>query len=76
LGAADVLAAARGARPVLLLDEVAAHLDRIRRKALFEALLEQGAQVWLAGADREPFESLRGRARFYAVAEGAIESLP
>ncbi len=76
LGAADVLAAARGAWPVLLLDEVAAHLDRIRREALFAALLDQGAQVWLAGADLEPFESLRGRARFYAVGEGAIEPLP
>ena len=76
LGAADVLAAARGARPVLLLDEVAAHLDRLRREALFASLLDSGAQVWLAGADREPFESLSGRARFYAVAEGAIEPLP
>jgi DNA replication and repair protein RecF len=76
LGAADVLAAERGARPVLLLDEVAAHLDRVRRQALFAALLDSGAQVWLAGADREPFESLNGRARFYAVGEGAIEPLP
>ncbi|MCC7017579.1 MAG: DNA replication/repair protein RecF [Rhodospirillales bacterium] len=76
LGAADVLAAARGAGPVLLLDEVAAHLDRVRRQALFAALLDSGAQVWLAGADREPFESLGGRARFYAVGEGAIEPLP
>lgn len=76
LGAADVLARTLGARPVLLLDEVAAHLDRLRREALFEALREQGGQIWLAGADREPFESLRGRARFYAVAEGVIEPLP
>ncbi|MSO85351.1 MAG: DNA replication/repair protein RecF [Rhodospirillales bacterium] len=76
LGAAEVLAAARGAWPVLLLDEVAAHLDRIRRQALFAWLLDSGAQVWLAGADLEPFESLGGRAWFYAVAEGAIEPLP
>jgi DNA replication and repair protein RecF len=76
LGAADVLAAARGARPVLLLDEVAAHLDRVRREALFAALLDSGIQVWLAGADREPFESLAGRARFYAVGPGAIAPLP
>ena len=76
LGAADVLAAACGARPVLLLDEVAAHLDRVRREALFAALLDSGAQVWLAGADREPFESLVGKARFYAVGSGAIAPLP
>ena len=75
LGAADLLATARGARPVLLLDEVAAHLDRVRREALFVSLLDSGAQVWLAGADLEPFDWLRGRARFYAVREGAIESL-
>ncbi len=76
LGAAGVLAAARRALPVLLLDEVAAHLDRVRRQALFAWLLDSGAQVWLAGADLEPFESLGGRARFYAVAEGTIEPLP
>jgi DNA replication and repair protein RecF len=76
LGAADARAAARGARPVLLLDEVAAHLDRVRRESLFAHLLDSGLQAWLAGADREPFAALAGRARFYAVGSGAIEPLP
>ena len=75
LGASDLVAASRGARPVLLLDEVAAHLDRVRREALFASLLDSGGQVWLAGADPEPFDWLRGRARFYAAREGAIEPL-
>jgi len=76
LGAADVLTDARGARPALLLDEVAAHLDRVRREALFAALLDSGVQAWLAGTEREPFAPLAGRALFFAVGAGAIEPLP
>jgi len=76
LGAADVLADAHGARPTLLLDEVAAHLDRVRREALFAALLDSGVQAWLAGTEREPFAPLAGRALFLAVGAGAIEPLP
>jgi DNA replication and repair protein RecF len=76
LGAADVLTDARGARPALLLDEVAAHLDRVRREALFAALLDSGVQAWLAGTEREPFAPLAGRALFLAVGAGAIEPLP
>ncbi|MEK7821400.1 MAG: DNA replication/repair protein RecF [Pseudomonadota bacterium] len=76
LGAADLIREAQGARPILLLDEVAAHLDRVRREALFASLLDSGTQAWLAGADREPFAALRGTARFFAVADGAMEPLP
>ncbi len=76
LGAADLICEARGARPVLLLDEVAAHLDHDRRRALFAWLRDSGAQAWLAGADAEPFAELRGTARFFTVADGAIEALP
>jgi DNA replication and repair protein RecF len=59
-----------GAQPVLLLDEIAAHLDEARRNALFDALSEIGAQVWLTGTDAELFHPLAGRAQFFAVAEG------
>ncbi len=76
LGAADLIFEARGARPILLLDEVAAHLDHLRREALFAWLRDSGAQAWLAGADAEPFAELRGTARFFAVADGVIEPLP
>ena len=76
LGAADLIFEARRARPILLLDEVAAHLDHDRRRALFDWLRDSGAQTWLAGADLEPFAELRGTARFFAVADGIIEPLP
>lgn len=47
----------RGAPPVMLLDEVAAHLDSGRRARLFERLAETGAQVWMTGTDAALFET-------------------
>jgi len=61
-----------GAAPILLLDEVAAHLDEIRRGALFDELEALGAQVWLTGTDRLLFEGLEDRARYFSVEEGRI----
>jgi len=60
---AIILAHARGLTadgmgPVLLLDEVAAHLDAIRRQALFDAILSLGLQAWMTGTDRVLFEAL------------------
>jgi len=55
-------------RPVLLLDEVAAHLDADRRAALYDEICALSAQVWLTGTGPELFEALRGRAQFIAVA--------
>ena len=63
--------AARGRAGVLLLDEIAAHLDPERRAALFERLNESGAQVWITGTEAEPFAPLRGRAAFWRVEAGA-----
>lgn len=62
-----------GEAPVVLLDEVAAHLDPDRRTALFEALRNCGAQVWLTGTERELFRSLRGRARIFRVVEARLD---
>ena len=39
------------AAPILLLDEIAAHLDRVRREGLYAVLGEMGAQVWMTGTD-------------------------
>ncbi len=72
LGQARLMAAERGRRPLLLLDEVAAHLDDNRRRALFEALLGLGLQAWLTGTDRGLFAGLGDRAQFFAVADGRI----
>nr|WP_233253230.1 DNA replication/repair protein RecF [Paracoccus binzhouensis] len=57
--------------PVLLLDEVAAHLDANRRAALYDEICALGAQAWLTGSGPELFEALRGRAQFLAVARDA-----
>ncbi|WP_299362172.1 DNA replication/repair protein RecF [uncultured Paracoccus sp.] len=54
-------------RPVLLLDEVAAHLDAPRRAALYDEVVALPAQVLLTGTGRELFAALHGRARFLAV---------
>ena len=62
----------RGAAPLLLFDEVAAHLDASRREALFSALLGLDAQVWLSGTDAGLFAGLRSAAQFIAVRDGAL----
>ncbi|GGF37868.1 DNA replication and repair protein RecF [Aliidongia dinghuensis] len=64
---------AKGTAPVLLLDEVAAHLDRTRRRALFDEIEALGSQAWLTGTDRELFAELGGRADFLTVADGMIQ---
>jgi DNA replication and repair protein RecF len=72
LAHARLIAAERGAPPILLLDEVSAHLDEGRRNALYELLLEAGGQVWLTGTDRMLFEGLEENARFFEVRGSAV----
>jgi DNA replication and repair protein RecF len=72
LGQARLMAAERGRTPLLLLDEVAAHLDEGRRRALFETLLDLGVQAWLTGTDRSLFAGFGEEAQFFAVAEARI----
>jgi DNA replication and repair protein RecF len=60
-----------GAAPVLLLDEVAAHLDVKRRAGLFETLSHIGAQSFMTGTDRQLFDGLGKKADFLHV-EGGI----
>jgi DNA replication and repair protein RecF len=75
LAHAGLIGAMTGFAPVLLLDEVAAHLDRERRAALFDALSLLGAQVWLTGADPIAFADLAG-AQVFAVSPGRVERRP
>ncbi|MBM3534479.1 MAG: DNA replication/repair protein RecF [Alphaproteobacteria bacterium] len=63
-----------GAAPMLLLDEVAAHLDEGRRVALFEEILALGAQAWLTGTDVQLFRPLRGLAQFLRVADARLSN--
>jgi DNA replication and repair protein RecF len=61
------------ARPrLLLLDEVAAHLDPVRREALFDRLREGSAQVWLTGTELAPFEAIAAEAAVWEVSGGAV----
>jgi len=65
--------AAAGRPGVLLLDEVAAHLDPLRRAALFERLRSGGAQAWLTGTELAPFETIEGEAAVWRVSAGTVE---
>ncbi|HNJ48894.1 MAG TPA: AAA family ATPase, partial [Novosphingobium sp.] len=60
---------------LLLLDEVAAHLDPLRREALFERLRAGRAQVWLTGTEPAPFKAILGEAAAWQVSEGRAERL-
>ena len=75
LANARLVALDRGAPPLLLLDEVAAHLDATRRAALFETLVELRAQAWMTGTDAHLFAPLGQAAQHFAVAEAAVVPL-
>jgi DNA replication and repair protein RecF len=71
LGHAALITAARGAAPLLLLDEPLVHLDEYRRLALFEALSRTGLHALITGTDEEPFRPLH--AAYYKVRDGRID---
>jgi DNA replication and repair protein RecF len=58
-----------GAPPIVLLDEVAAHLDGDRRAALYDEICALGAQAWMTGTGPELFGELAGRAQVFEVSE-------
>ena len=74
LANARALAADFGAPPLLLLDEVAAHLDADRQAALYDELCALGAQAWMTGTGPELFTALGDRAQAFEVTETAGES--
>lgn len=73
LANARLLTADRGFPPLLLLDEVAAHLDPTRREALFAEIQALGAQAWMTGTDAAVFAPLGDGAQFLTVTDGAAE---
>lgn len=72
LAHADLVAERAGRRPILLLDEIAAHLDPVRRAALFERLAAGGGQVWMTGTEPGLFSGLGKAACWYRVEEGQV----
>ena len=75
LAHATLIAEARGFAPLLLLDEVAAHLDPTRREALFAALAALPAQVFMTGTDAEVFAPLAGIGQLFGAGEGRLFAL-
>jgi DNA replication and repair protein RecF len=72
LAHARLVALSRGRPPLLLLDEIAAHLDGERRTALFDEVVALGVQSWMTGTDAELFKPLAGRAQILRVTDGSI----
>lgn len=72
LAQARVQRAVRGQAPMMLLDEVAAHLDEERRAALFDELSALPGQSWLTGTDAAAFAPFGGRAQVFRLDAGAI----
>ncbi|BCB17109.1 DNA replication/repair protein RecF [Bosea sp. ANAM02] len=75
LAHARLVAAMSGIAPLVLLDEIAAHLDPRRRGALYEGLTGLGCQVWMTGADAALFGDLPAGAQRFAVTPGRIDPL-
>ncbi|MCC3303932.1 DNA replication/repair protein RecF [Sneathiella sp. HT1-7] len=72
LGDARLQAGMQGQAPVLLLDEITAHLDQKRRAALFDEIEEMKTQAWMTGTDYALFSELGNRAQFLTVDNGTI----
>ena len=73
LAHAGLLAEMTGFAPVLLLDEVVAHLDPGRRAALYAALAQLGAQVFMTGADPAAFAGVAAEADVFTVSPGRVQ---
>ena len=73
LAHAGLVAEMTGIAPILLLDEIAAHLDPVRRNALYARLVRLAAQVWMSGADPAVFEAVARAAAWFEVSPGRAE---
>lgn len=75
LAHAEMIAARQeGLSPILLLDEVTAHLDEARRAALFAEIVHLGSQAWMTGTDMQAFAALVGHATFLRVDDGVVRA--
>ena len=76
LAAARLQTQERGRPPLLLLDEIAAHLDATRLAALFDVICSLGIQAWMTGTDKNMFQTLGARAQFFNISAARIEEIP
>ena len=76
LAAAQLQTRERGRPPLLLLDEIAAHLDAKRRAALFDIICSLRIQAWMTGTDNSMFQALGERAQFFDISAARIEKFP
>jgi DNA replication and repair protein RecF len=74
LAQAELISELEGATPLVLFDEVAAHLDEVRREALFSEILRLAPQAWMTGTDRELFAGIASRAHILTVNQGKIRA--
>ncbi|MGY3463651.1 recombinational DNA repair ATPase RecF [Bradyrhizobium sp. LM6.11] len=74
LAHASLVAEMTGIVPLLLLDEVVAHLDPSRRAALFDELRKLGAQVWLTGADPAAFAEIGTGGEIFDIESGQVSA--
>jgi DNA replication and repair protein RecF len=72
LAHANLVAEMTGITPLLLLDEVVAHLDPSRRAALFGELAKLGAQIWMTGADPQAFADVGAGGEIFEVENGRV----
>lgn len=75
LAHARLVASMSGIAPIVLLDEIAAHFDPVRRAALYDSLSELGSQVWMTGADASAFTELGARATLLRVTPGQVDPI-
>ena len=75
LAQARAVKASAGVAPVLLLDEVAAHLDRTRRMGLLEALAALGSQSWMTGTDAQLFDGMGRDGTVFHVEDGTVKKV-
>lgn len=71
LANARALRAETGTAPIVLLDEIAAHLDAARRAALYDEICTLGAQAFMTGTDANLFDTLGARAQYWRVCDTA-----
>lgn len=76
LAQAEAITEAAGARPLLLLDEITAHLDQARRQALFSILKALGIQAFMTGTETQVFSGLGASAVVYHVENGHLSESP